>query len=266
MANTDSSLAKMECGDFDSTLDEKHTRAFSKQQASSARINPRIISDATIGLSDGLTVPFALTAGLSALGDTRLVIYGGIAELIAGGISMGLGGYLGAKSEAEAYESTLAETESMVELDRDRAATLARSTFQDQLLSRQTLDRLVEELQADAPSLADFLMRYHHQLAETDFTSSRAYVAGLTIAMGYFFGGLVPLLPYTLCQSMDKAFQGSVVVMVIALFAFGWLKTALLGNAGRIASIKSGLQMVMLGGTAAGAAMACVKAVGESGP
>lgn len=66
----------------------------------SFRVNPRIIADATIGLSDGLTVPFALTAGLSALGDTKIVVYGGLAELIAGGISMGLGGYLGAKSEA----------------------------------------------------------------------------------------------------------------------------------------------------------------------
>ncbi|KFY55591.1 hypothetical protein V496_06955, partial [Pseudogymnoascus sp. VKM F-4515 (FW-2607)] len=74
------------------------------------RIDARLISDATIGLSDGLTVPFALTAGLSALGDTRVVIYGGLAELVAGAISMGLGGWLGAKSELASYKATEAET------------------------------------------------------------------------------------------------------------------------------------------------------------
>ncbi len=88
-------------GDLESQTDglAKHDEEPSSG-SSRFRINPRIISDATIGLSDGLTVPFALTAGLSALGDTRVVIFGGLAELIAGAISMGLGGYLGAKSEA----------------------------------------------------------------------------------------------------------------------------------------------------------------------
>ena len=83
----------------DDEYDEKH-RFMESSRAPAWRLDPRILSDATIGLSDGLTVPFALTAGLSALGDTRVVIYGGLAELIAGAISMGLGGYLGAKAEA----------------------------------------------------------------------------------------------------------------------------------------------------------------------
>jgi len=87
-------------GDCDCDLESKAAALTSRATPKGGfRIDARIVSDATIGLSDGLTVPFALTAGLSALGNTNVVIYGGLAELIAGAISMGLGGYLGAKSE-----------------------------------------------------------------------------------------------------------------------------------------------------------------------
>lgn len=84
----------------DTDLESQDTKVEKSNSRKGFRVDARVISDATIGLSDGLTVPFALTAGLSALGNTRVVIYGGFAELIAGAISMGLGGYLGAKSEA----------------------------------------------------------------------------------------------------------------------------------------------------------------------
>ena len=97
MADQQEILNGPDNGDIESqSVDSKAEK--SKQKG--FRIDARVISDATIGLSDGLTVPFALTAGLSALGNTKVVIYGGFAELIAGAISMGLGGYLGAKSEA----------------------------------------------------------------------------------------------------------------------------------------------------------------------
>lgn len=260
MASIDATLSKMESGDFGNSFHEKQASVY-QQQPTSTRINPRIISDATIGLSDGLTVPFALTAGLSALGDPKLVIYGGVAELIAGGISMGLGGYLGAKSEAEAYETTLAETRSIVSTDRERAAYLVRSTFTDYPISSQTIDEMVSQLLLEPLDLVDFLMKHHHRMAMTDYGSSKAYISGLTIASGYFFGGLVPLLPYTLLHDMNSAFQASVIVMILALFTFGWVKTAFLGNENKAACLRSGLQMVMLGGVAAGAAMGCVKAV-----
>lgn len=243
--------------------EKKYSIPNSSQSTTTARINPRIISDATIGLSDGLTVPFALTAGLSALGETNVVIYGGLAELIAGGISMGLGGYLGAKSEAEAYRSTLAETRTMVALEPERASALARSTFDGDVFSQRTLDQMVEELLTDRVNLVGFLMRFHHQLAEADFEPSRAYMSGLTVALGYFLGGLIPLLPYVLLGDMSEAFIGSVVVMAFALFTFGWQKTSLLGEQDRRICLRNGCQMVVLGGVAAGAAMGCVKAVGS---
>lgn len=230
-------------------------------QTPSVSINPRIISDATIGLSDGLTVPFALTAGLSALGDTKLVIYAGLAELIAGGISMGLGGYLGAKSETDAYYATLANVRSIVATKDDTAAELVRETFSD--FPFPHLDSLIASLNNEPADMIDFLMRFHHRLDGADHTASREYVCGLTISLGYIFGGLVPLLPYLVLSDISKALIYSIIIMGLALFAFGWLKTSLVGETSRRACFRGGLQMMVLGGVAAGAAMGCVKAVGS---
>lgn len=107
--------------------------------------------------------------------------------------------------------------------------------------------------------MVEFLMRFHARLAEADYAPSRAYVSGLTISAGYFFGGLVPLLPYLFFASVQEAFAGSVVVMVVALFVFGWVKTALVGERERWVCGKNGVQMVLMGGVAAGAAMLSVK-------
>ena len=260
-----SPVTDIEHGSSDDGLSEdfNEKRAEIHEESRTTRINPRIISDATIGLSDGLTVPFALTAGLSALGDTNVVIYAGLAELIAGGISMGLGGYLGAKSEAEAYDTALSETRLIVDTDQNKAASMVRSTFGKYDFSEQTLSCMTTHLQTEPTQMVDFLMRFHHQLAEADFTPSRAYISGLTISLGYFFGGLVPLIPYLFFSSVQQAFVGSVVVMALALFAFGWAKTSLVGETNRLTCFKNSIQMLMLGGVAAGAAMGCVKAVGS---
>lgn len=251
-----------------STKHESHSEAYSQayptadEHQQPFRINPRLISDATIGLSDGLTVPFALTAGLSALGDARVVIYAGLAELIAGGISMGLGGYLGAKSEADAYRAALASTRAAVASDPARAAAMARAALAPYALDDATLDALATSLLRAPPHhTVAFLMRFHHNLAEDDYAPSRAFAAGLTVSMGYVLGGLVPLLPYVFVQSVTEGFRLSVVVMGLALFLFGWVKTALVGERDRWACVRNGVQMVLLGGVAAGAAMGCVKAI-----
>lgn len=229
---------------------------------STLKVNPRTIADATIGLSDGLTVPFALTAGLSTLGDTSVVIYGGLAELIAGSISMGLGGYLGARSEAAGYKAALTETEGIVREDPRRAAEIVGETFAGYGFSDAAMGDITARLLACPDEMVDFLMRFHRRLSLDDHTASRALWSGLTISAGYFFGGLVPLLPYLLFVSMEAAFLGSVIIMVVALFAFGWIKTALLAEKDRLVCLKNGVQMVVMGGLAAGAAMGCVKAVG----
>jgi VIT1/CCC1 family predicted Fe2+/Mn2+ transporter len=121
---------------------------------------------------------------------------------------------------------------------------------------------MTDDLQKHPSQLVDFLMHFHHNLAKADYTSIRAYHSGLTISLGYFFGGLVPLVPYMLINDMYRALLASVVVMGIALFTFGWLKTSLVGDENIGSCFKNGLQMVVLGGVAAGAAMGCMKAVG----
>ena len=232
-------------------------------RASRARINPRIISDATIGLSDGLTVPFALTAGLSALGDSRVVVFGGFAELIAGGISMGLGGYLGAQSEREACAATRAATRALVAHDPAAAVRRVHETFAAFELAPATREALAADLRAgSAQGMVDFLVTFHHQLGDTDGAHARPYVSGLTIAGGYFFGGLLPLLPYVWFEHIQQAFMASVCVMALALFAFGWTKTALVGETNRWLCCRNAVQMMVLGGVAAGAAMGCVKIIG----
>ncbi|KAM3415441.1 hypothetical protein BST61_g8963 [Cercospora zeina] len=243
------------------TLSDEQNEKSSRTSLFTCRISPRVVADATIGLSDGLTVPFALTAGLSALGTTDLVVYAGFAELAAGAISMGLGGYLGAKSEADAYLSTLQETKNIVASNPRAACDMARSTLSKYSLSHDSLDALTSDLRSQG-RLVDFLMAFHHGLIEANFPSSKAYTCGLTIAAGYFVGGLVPLLPYLFFEHISEAFQCSMIAMGIALFAFGWLKTSIVGECSRWLCLQNAIQMLVLGAIAAGAAMGCVKAIG----
>ncbi|KAF4839953.1 Vacuolar iron transporter cccA [Colletotrichum siamense] len=238
-----------------STASESDSRRF--------RIDARVISDATIGLSDGLTVPFALTAGLSALGQTKVVIFGGMAELIAGAISMGLGGYLGAKSEAASYKETLNECTRLTQDDPNLARAQVREVLEPYDLPKHTLEEVTDHL-STSPRLIDFLMQFHH--CEQEPASNRAFVSALTIAAGYLLGGLVPLFPYFFVPSEDVylALYVSVAVMAVALFAFGYVKTCIVSGWQGFRAVRQavvgGLEMVVVGGAAAGAAMGLVKA------
>ncbi|KAM0286789.1 hypothetical protein ACHAQH_000809 [Verticillium albo-atrum] len=237
-----------------SSIEQEPTRPF--------RLDARVISDATIGLSDGLTVPFALTAGLSALGQTKVVIYGGLAELIAGAISMGLGGYLGAKSEAASYKETRAECVRSIEHNPEHVHSAVLEVFEPFNLPAQTLDDISAHL-ARSPRQVDFLMQFQH--CEQEPASNRAAISALTIAAGYLLGGLIPLFPYFFVDEgqVDLALWISVLVMAVALFAFGYVKTCAVSgwHGGRCVweAVKGGVEMVLVGGAAAGAAMGLVK-------
>ncbi|KAG2412357.1 hypothetical protein HFD88_009914 [Aspergillus terreus] len=226
-------------------------------------VDGRFISDAIIGLSDGMTVPFALTAGLSALGDTKVVVFGGLAELIAGAISMGLGGYLGAKSEEESYRATLKETQTQTMTDPDSVADTVSDIFASYDLPPALVAELTRHL-SDSPKLPDFLMNFHHTLQEP--SGSRAVICAVTIAMGYFIGGFVPLLPYFFVGPHDAfvALGWSIATMVVALFLFGYGKTCFVSGWKGARNVRRGLiggcQMVLVGGVAAGSAMGLVKA------
>ncbi|KAJ5773545.1 hypothetical protein N7457_008441 [Penicillium paradoxum] len=229
---------------------------------SSRFIDGRTVSDAIIGLSDGMTVPFALTAGLSALGDTKIVVFGGLAELIAGAISMGLGGYLGAKSEEESYKATLKETKTQTMTDPASVSETLSDIFEPYELPSELVAQLKNHL-SSSPLLPSFLMNFHHTMPEP--SGSRAVVCALTIALGYFVGGFVPLVPYFFVGPNDAfvALRWSIATMVVALFIFGYGKTCFVSGWRGRRNIRKGLiggiQMVLVGGIAAGSAMGLVK-------
>ncbi|KAL4778752.1 VIT family-domain-containing protein [Aspergillus varians] len=225
-------------------------------------IDGRVISDAIIGLSDGMTVPFALTAGLSALGDTKVVVFGGCAELIAGAISMGLGGYLGAKSEEDSYHATYKETEKQTITDPTSVTETIHDIFTPYDLPPHLVSELTTHL-TSSPNLPSFLMNFHHTLPEP--SGSRAVTCAITIALGYFVGGFVPLVPYFFVGPNDAflALKWSIAMMAIALFIFGYGKTCFVsgwkGRQNLRKGVVGGLQMVLIGGVAAGSAMGLVK-------
>ncbi|KAF2149024.1 putative vacuolar iron transporter Ccc1 [Myriangium duriaei CBS 260.36] len=255
-----SDLESLASTDASTLLEED--RVMPRKESSSAAAAARVVSDAIIGLSDGLTVPFALTAGLSALGDTRLVIYGGVAELIAGAISMGLGGYLAAKSEEESYRETYRTTQRDVDMTPFTSAESIRETLEPFELPQHLMDDLVAHL-TKSPQLLPFLMQFHHNMPEA--APSRAITCAMTIAGGYFLGGFIPLLPYFLVQRSEVmlALYYSLAVMALALFAFGYGKTCFVtgwkGKTNIWKGVKGGSQMMIIGGIAAACAMGLVR-------
>ncbi|KOS40322.1 hypothetical protein ACN38_g8822 [Penicillium nordicum] len=232
------------------------------ERKSSRFIDGRTVSDAIIGLSDGMTVPFALTAGLSALGDTKIVVFGGLAELIAGAISMGLGGYLGAKSEEESYKATLKETRTQTMTDPASVSETISDIFEPYEMPSELVAQLKNHL-SNSPMLPSFLMNFHHTLPEP--SGSRAIICALTIALGYFIGGFIPLIPYFFVGPHEAfiALRWSIATMVIALFIFGYVKTCFVsgwrGRRNIRKGVIGGIQMVLVGGIAAGSAMGLVK-------
>ncbi|RDW94106.1 VIT1/CCC1 transporter family protein [Aspergillus mulundensis] len=175
-----------------STYDVESTGSSSTSTRS--RIDPRIVSDAILGLSDGLTVPFALSAGLSALGNTKVVVLGGLAELAAGAISMGLGGYVGAKSEAESYQTTVRETTELIDSSPSETEAIVYDIFASHGVPNDAIAPINASLHASRDRLREFLITFHHKESEPD--CNQAWTSAITLALGYFIGGFIPLVPY----------------------------------------------------------------------
>jgi VIT1/CCC1 family predicted Fe2+/Mn2+ transporter len=215
------------------------------------------VRDIVIGMSDGLTVPFALAAGLSgAVEATGIIITAGLAEIAAGSIAMGLGGYLAARTDAEHFASERAREERETkELPETEAAEVA-DVFRSYGLSDDIITSVVRAITADQRRWVDFMMRFELGLDEPD--PKRARTSALTIALSYVAGGLVPLAPYFFIRSVQSALMGSVIVTLLALLVFGYIK-------GRFTTSKpfySAWQTVIVGGLAATAAFAIAKLIG----
>ncbi|HMD19596.1 MAG TPA: VIT1/CCC1 transporter family protein [Alloacidobacterium sp.] len=208
-----------------------------------------LVRDIVIGMADGLTVPFALAAGLSGVGaGTHVVVIAGLAEIAAGSIAMGLGGYLASRGDSEHYASERRREETeIVSRTRDEEEEIYE-IFEEYGVARAESDPVLQALKRNPKAWVDFMMRFELGLEEPE--PQRARQSAATIAFSYVVGGLVPLVPYMLISDSMHALVASVVTTLLALLAFGAAK----GRATGAGIVRSGLQTVSIGGLAAVAA------------
>lgn len=216
------------------------------------------VRDVVIGMSDGLTVPFALAAGLSGtVSQTSIVVIAGLAEIAAGSIAMGLGGYLAARTDRDHYASELEreyrETVELPEREREEVADV----FRGYGMSERDMAPVVDAICADQKHWVDFMMKFELGFEEPD--PKRARNSAITIAISYILGGLVPLAPYILMRQLYSALEASVAVTLAALFVFGFVKGRMTG----ISPLRGGLQTVIIGGLASAAAFGLAKWIGH---
>jgi len=227
-----------------------------KPHAEEHSTSTEIVRDLVIGMSDGLTVPFALAAGLSsAVHSSHVVITAGLAEIAAGAIAMGLGGFLAAHGDAEHYASERnREEREIVSIPEDEKAEVVK-VFEDYGLSNSEATAIAAALSQRPKAWVDFMMRFELGLEEPE--KGRALRSAVTIAVAYIIGGLVPLLPYMLNSNPAIALLQSVAVTLAALAVFGYLK----GRATQTPAWRSSFQTMLIGGLAAAAAFALARAI-----
>ncbi len=215
-----------------------------------------VVRDIVIGMSDGLTVPFALAAGLTgAIDNSHIVVTAGLAEIAAGSIAMGLGGYLAARGDAEHYNSELEREFREVREVPDTEADEITDIFQEYGVTPEDSQSTVNSLRNRPKQWVDFMMRFELGLEKPN--PSRARNSAGTIAGSYVVGGLVPLFPYFLEHSARSALWYSVAFTLLALLIFGFVKGRFTG----VKPLKSALQTVVIGGIAAAAAFAIARLI-----
>ena len=214
------------------------------------------VRDVVIGMSDGLTVPFALAAGLSgAVSNPKFIVIGGLAEIAAGSIAMGLGGYLAARGDAEHYEQEKArEYREIEEIPEEEKAEVSK-VFQRYGLTAEESDPVVQGLSKRPDAWVDFMMRFELGLEEPD--PRRALTSAATIAGSYIAGGMIPLSPYIVLSNAVHGLAYSAAVTLAALGIFGYLKGRYTGAG----PVRSALQTVVIGGLAASAAFLLAKVI-----
>jgi VIT1/CCC1 family predicted Fe2+/Mn2+ transporter len=215
------------------------------------------VRDVVIGMSDGLTVPFALAAGLSgAVSSTAIIVTAGLAEIAAGSIAMGLGGYLAGRSDAEHYASERAREHREVHEKPSVEAREVSDIFREFGLSDEDIAPILRGFRGHPQQWIDFMMRFELGLEKPD--PRRALRSALTIGGAYAVGGFIPLAPYFLMSRASAALGVSVAVTLAALLAFGFVKGRFTGAR----PWRSALQTALIGGLAAAAAFAIARAVG----
>ena len=214
------------------------------------------VRDIVIGMSDGLTVPFALAAGLTgAIASSHIILTAGFAEIAAGSIAMGLGGFLAARSDAEHYANERLREEAEIVTVPDVEAQEVREIFQSYGLTNVESASVVESLRKRPQDWVDFMMRFELGLEKPE--PARAWKSALTIALAYVVGGVIPLSAYLFLADAHRALWVSVGVTLVALGIFGGIKGKFTGTP----VIRSGLQTTLIGGLAAGAAFLIARCI-----
>lgn len=208
-----------------------------------------LVKDIVIGMADGLTVPFALAAGLSgAVSSNALIITAGVAEIAAGSIAMGLGGYLAGKTEIEHYESELKREYDEVERVPEREIQEVKDVFAEYGISEKLQNEIATELSKDKDKWVDFMMKFELGMEKPD--PKRASRSAFNIGVSYIVGGIVPLVGYIIADTPEKGLIISSVLTIVFLFGFGFIKTRLTGNNPFYGAVKTVLTGVLAAGTA----------------
>jgi vacuolar iron transporter family protein len=217
-----------------------------------------MLTDIVIGMSDGLTVPFALAAGLSgAVKDgTGIIIVAGLAEIAAGSIAMGLGGYLAGKTEQDHYASEMKREYDEVEQLRERELEETREFFENIGLSKELQEKATQEIAQDKDRWVDFMMKYELGLERPN--PKRARNSALNIGLSYVAGGLVPLSPYFFIDNPLEALKISVVLTLLSLFIFGYFKSKITG----VHPWAGAVRVTLIGALAAGCAFGVARLIG----
>jgi VIT1/CCC1 family predicted Fe2+/Mn2+ transporter len=226
--------------------DTKHNEEHLKSSAA--------LTDIVIGMSDGLTVPFALAAGLSgAIDNSSIIVIAGIAEICAGSIAMGLGGYLSGKTEQDHYSNEVKREYYEVENLRHKEIEETKDFFAELGLSEEIQNKATEEISRDKDKWVEFMMKYELGLDKPD--PRRATKSALNIGLSYVAGGIIPLSPYFFISDAQEALKYSVVATLICLFVFGYFKSKITG----VNPIWGALRVTAIGAMAAAAAFGVAK-------
>ena len=217
-----------------------------------------LLTDIVIGMSDGLTVPFALAAGLSgavAANATHIIVIAGVAEIAAGSIAMGLGGYLAGKTEQDHYRSELKREYDEVESKREIEIKEVKEVFAGWGLSEEVQEKATQEIIKDKDKWVQFMMKHELHLDEPD--PKRATRSAFNIGVSYIVGGFVPLSPYFFVNNAIDALKVSAIVTLICLFIFGYFKSKITG----VNPLKGGIRVMLIGAAAAAAAFGIAKLI-----
>ncbi len=213
-----------------------------------------LLTDIVIGMSDGLTVPFALAAGLSgAVSSSNIIVIAGIAEICAGSIAMGLGGYLAGKTEQDHYRSEVKREYDEVENLRHKEIEETKEFFANIGLSEQLQNQATEEISQDKDRWVDFMMKYELGLDKPD--PKRATKSALNIGLSYIAGGIIPLSPYFFIHDSVEALKISVIATLVCLFVFGFFKSRVTG----VNPLYGAIRVTLIGALAAAAAFGVAK-------